>query len=55
VKAREAYEKKGYEVDYRDVVKDRSYIDEMIARSGGRRQVPVIVEGEKVTIGYGGT
>jgi glutaredoxin len=30
-------------------------LDEMLKISGGKRQVPVIVEGEKVTIGYGGT
>jgi hypothetical protein len=27
----------------------------MLSFSGGRRSVPVIVEGEKVTIGWGGT
>jgi len=27
----------------------------MLKASGGKRQVPVIVEGDKVTIGYGGT
>jgi len=27
----------------------------MLKISGGKRQVPVIVEGERVTIGYGGT
>jgi hypothetical protein len=27
----------------------------MLKFSGGERKVPVIVEGEKVTIGYGGT
>jgi hypothetical protein len=26
----------------------------MLARTRGRRDVPVIVEGERVTIGYGG-
>lgn len=30
-------------------------MDAMLKASGGQRQVPVIVEGEKVTIGYGGT
>ena len=55
MKAREAYEKKGYAVDYRDVQKDPSLIHEMMDKSGGRRQVPVIIEGSKVTIGYGGT
>jgi len=27
----------------------------MLKASGGKRQVPVIVEGDKVTIGHGGT
>jgi len=27
----------------------------MLQRSGGGRDVPVIVEGDAVTIGYGGT
>ena len=27
----------------------------MLARSGGNRDVPVIVEGGKVTFGFGGT
>jgi hypothetical protein len=26
----------------------------MLAASGGKRSVPVIVDGEKVTVGYGG-
>jgi glutaredoxin len=30
-------------------------MEEMLRYSGGVRQVPVIVEGEKVTIGYGAT
>ena len=28
---------------------------EMLRLSGGKRQVPVIMEGGRVTIGYGGT
>jgi glutaredoxin len=28
---------------------------EMLKISNGKRQVPVIVEGDKVNIGYGGT
>jgi glutaredoxin len=42
-------------VDYRDVVQDPGLIDEMLKASGGKRQVPVIVDGEKVQIGFGGT
>jgi hypothetical protein len=34
---------------------DGSKLEEMLGFSGGQRKVPVIVEGEKVTIGYGGT
>ncbi len=30
-------------------------MDEMLDISDGKREVPVIVEGEKVTIGYGGS
>lgn len=30
-------------------------MDAMLAHSNGQRQVPVIVEDGKVTIGYGGT
>jgi hypothetical protein len=30
-------------------------LDAMLKLSGGKREVPVIVEGEKVTIGYGGS
>jgi glutaredoxin len=29
-------------------------MDEMLKHSKGERQVPVIVQGQKVTIGYGG-
>jgi len=34
---------------------DKANLKEMLKRSGGQRDVPVIVEGEKVTIGYGGS
>ena len=34
---------------------ESSRLEEMLEYSGGVRKVPVIVEGEKVTIGYGGT
>jgi len=27
----------------------------MLTHSGGRRRVPVIVDGDRVTIGFGGT
>ena len=53
--AREAYQDKGYEVRYHDVQKDKSLLDEMLAFSKGGRSVPVIIEGAKVSIGYGGS
>ncbi len=30
-------------------------LEEMLKYNGGRRNVPTIVEGEKVTVGYGGS
>jgi glutaredoxin len=37
------------------VKEDRSQLDEMLRHSEGRRDVPVIVDAGKVTIGYGGS
>jgi glutaredoxin 3 len=42
-------------VDYRNVKKTERDLQEMLLHSGGEREVPVIVEGGKVTIGYGGS
>jgi glutaredoxin len=42
-------------VDYRNVKKSSVLLDEMLNHTRGGRQVPVIVEGGKVTVGYGGT
>ena len=38
-----------------DVKSDPEKLQDMLKRSGGKRQVPVIVDGDRVTIGYGGT
>ena len=40
---------------YFDVKKDRKHMEAMLAYSKDQRQVPVIVEGDRVTIGYGGS
>ena len=40
---------------YKDVENDRAAMAEMTGVTRGRRDVPVIVEGGKVTIGYGGS
>jgi glutaredoxin len=37
------------------VKKDAAKLDEMLKYSQGKRNVPVIVEGEKITVGYGGS
>jgi glutaredoxin len=37
------------------VKSDSKKLEEMLKLSGGVRNVPVIVEGDKVSIGYGGT
>jgi glutaredoxin len=37
-----------------NVDEDSKKLKEMLVLSGGRRQVPVIVEGEKVTVGFAG-
>jgi hypothetical protein len=38
-----------------NVKKHPADLQRMLGYSGGRRAVPVIVEGEQVTIGFGGT
>jgi glutaredoxin len=43
------------EFEYINVKKDRAALDRMLAFSNGRRDVPVIVDGDTVTIGFGGT
>ncbi len=48
-------EAEGKKVDYRDVLTNKEFLDEMLAHSGGKRQVPVILEGGEVKVGYGGT
>ncbi len=42
-------------MDYRDVKKSGADLAEMLKHTGGARRVPVIVEGGRVTTGYGGS
>ena len=51
-KARSAY---GNHAKYFDVESDNKKLEEMLKYSKGVRNVPVIVEGSKVTVGYGGS
>jgi glutaredoxin 3 len=41
--------------EYLDVKKDAKLLAEMLKLSKGRREVPVILEDGKVSIGFGGT
>jgi glutaredoxin 3 len=52
--ARDHYADKG-EVQYFNVKKQAAALERMLGYSKGQRRVPVIVEGDKVTIGFGGT
>jgi glutaredoxin len=40
---------------YMDVRENKNMLEEMLKVSNGVRKVPVIVDGEKVQIGFGGT
>ena len=51
-KARSAY---GDGATYVDVAQQPEKLEEMLEFSNGVRKVPVIVQGDKVEIGYGGT
>lgn len=51
VQARAAYKDRAVFIN---VDKDPEKLKEMLALSGGIRQVPVIIEGDKVTIGFAG-
>jgi hypothetical protein len=41
-------------VRFRDVKADAQALEEMLRLTHGKRQVPVLVEGEQVSIGFGG-
>jgi glutaredoxin 3 len=53
--ARDHFVKLGVPFEYHNVKKDPGALSQMLVLSGGRREVPVIVENGRVTIGYGGT
>ena len=42
-------------VDYRNVKKSGADLEAMLALVNGKRQVPVLVEDGRVTVGFGGT
>ena len=53
--ARREYSNQDVSLEYKDVLTDNAHMEEMLQHSKGKRLVPVIVEGDKVTIGFGGT
>jgi glutaredoxin 3 len=53
--ARDHYLADGVPFEYINVRKDPSSLDRMLEYSNGVRKVPVIVERNKVTIGFGGS
>ena len=53
--ARDHYQSLAVPVQYFNVKKHPAELERMLTFSHGKRQVPVIVDGDKVTIGYGGT
>ena len=53
--ARDDYARRGIPFQFIDVRGKKLELDRMLGYSKGRREVPVIVEGATVTIGFGGT
>ena len=53
--ARDDYDKRKVPFTYINVKKNAAELTRMLEFSKGRRAVPVIVDGDQVTIGFGGT
>ncbi len=53
--ARDDYAQRGIDVEYVNVKSSADGMARMLRHTGGRRDVPVIVDGDQVTIGFGGT
>jgi len=53
--ARDHYLGRAIPFEYFNVKKNRAQLERMLVFSHGQREVPVIVEDGKVTIGFGGT
>jgi len=51
----EDHERRGVAFQYVDVKKNKADLDRMLVFTQGQRRVPVIVDGDAVTIGFGGT
>ena len=53
--AMENYARRGIPAEYINVKASAADLERMLVHSAGKRRVPVIVEGDRVAIGYGGT
>ena len=49
------FRERGVPFKYVNVKKDPAELNRMLVFSKGQRRVPVIVDGDNVTIGFGGT
>ena len=54
-RAREDFSSRKIPFEYINVLQDDDGLQRMLKHSNGRRQIPVIVEVGKVTIGFGGS
>jgi glutaredoxin 3 len=53
--AMEDYARRGMPAQYINVKASPADLERMLVHSRGKRRVPVIVDGDRVTIGFGGT
>ncbi len=53
--ARRDYQKRGVAVEYLDVEQDAAAMQRFLALAKGDRRVPLIVDGGRVTQGFGGS
>jgi len=53
--ARDHYEAEHIPFQYLNVKKNAADLQKMLEYSKGARRVPVIVDGDRITIGFGGT
>lgn len=52
--ARDALAKSGKDIEYINVLANIGDLEEMLKYSNGQRRVPIIVEGENVSVGFRG-
>jgi glutaredoxin 3 len=53
--ARKDFTRRNIPFDYINVLEDPAGLERMLKITKGRRKIPVIVDGDKVTVGFGGS